>query len=60
MNKDELEYLIAEERPVGEFLFDEEKLCFTTGVEVIYELIEIQKTFFVQGNIFTLAGTNTL
>ena len=56
LNKDELEQRIAEERPVGEFLFDEEKECFTTDVEVVYELVEIDANMYSSGEFIYFGG----
>ena len=56
LSKDELELLIAQERPVGEFLFDEEKQCFTTDAQVIYELVEIDDYVFRSGEYIYFGG----
>ncbi|NLW79799.1 MAG: hypothetical protein GXY32_10370 [Ruminococcaceae bacterium] len=55
-SKDELELLIAGERPVGEFLFDEENQCFTTDTEVIYEIIEAAENVFCSGEYIYFGG----
>ncbi len=56
LSKDELELLIAEERPVGDFLFDEQKQCFTTDVEVVYQIIEIDENTFCSGEFIYFGG----
>lgn len=56
MNKDDLELLIAEERPVGDFLFDERKQCFTTDAEVVYQLIKLAENTFHSGEFIYFGG----
>ncbi len=56
LSKDELELLIAEDRPVGDFLFDEQKRCFTTDVEVVYQIIEIGENTFRSGEFIYFGG----
>ena len=56
LSKDELELLIAQEREVGEFLFDEENQRFTTGAEVIYEIEEIDEHVYRSGEYIYFGG----
>lgn len=56
LSKEELEVQIAGERPVGEFLFDEQRQCFTTDAEVVCELVELDVNVYRSGEFIYFGG----
>lgn len=56
LSKDQLEQLIAQDREVGDFVFEEQNQCFTTDAEVLYELIELDQTTFCSGEFIYFDG----